>query len=261
MILKKAGLKYTSLAVLVSIATLQISCKKVPVIPSELGTIIDYNGNKYNTIQLGEQWWMVSNLKTTHYADGTQIPLVEGIIEWESLSYTDKAYCYYNNSTNNEARGYGALYTWPAVMNGSASSENNPSEVQGVCPNGWHVPSDSEWKELEMFLGMSPDTVDAIGYRGINIGSKLASSPDGWVDGYLDSNPEFGSSGFNAKPGGGRRYDGTFGHKGDNANFWTATEYSNIRAWGRHIYSSYSSVHRYRNAKSDGFSVRCVKDD
>jgi len=95
----------------------------------------------------------------------------------------------------------------------------------------------------------------------MHVGSKLASSPDGWVDGYLDSNPEFGSSGFNAKPGGGRRYDGTFGHKGDNANFWTATEYSNILSWGRHIYSSYSSVHRYRNAKSDGFSVRCVKDD
>ena len=60
--------------------------------------------------------------------------------------------------------------------------------------------------------------------------------------------------------GGGRRYDGTFGYKGDNANFWTATEYSKIQAWGRQIYSDYSTVHRYRNAKSDGFSVRCVKD-
>ena len=98
---------------------------------------------------------------------------------------------------------------------------------------------------------MSQDTVNI----------KLASSPEGWVDGYLDSNPVFGTSGFNAKPGDGRRYDGTFDHKRDNANFWTATEYSNIQALGRHIYSSYSTVHRYKNTKSDGFSVRCVKDN
>ena len=96
-----------------------------------------------------------------------------------------------------------------------------------------------------MFLGMSRDTADAVGYRGPDIGSMLASSPEGWEDGYLDSKLAFGSSGFNAKPGGGRRFDGTFDHKGKNANFWTATEYSNLRAWGRHIYSKYSSVHRY----------------
>jgi len=107
-------------------------------------------------------------------------------------------------------------------MNGTTSSYGNPSEVQGVCPDGWHLPSDEEWKELEMYLGISPDTVDAIGLRGIIIGSKLASSPEGWVDGYLNSNE---------------------------------------RAWGRHIYSSNSSVHRYMNVKSDGFSVRCVKDE
>jgi len=70
-----------------------------------------------------------------------------------------------------------------------------------------------------------------------------------------------GSIGFIAQPAGGRRYDGTFDHIEDNVNFWTATEYNNIRAWGRHIYSSYTSVHRYYNVKSDGFSVRCVKDD
>lgn len=258
-----SALNHSLLIVILCLVALQYSCEKKDEIVSEteLGTIIDYEGNKYNTIQLGDQWWMVSNLKTTHYADGMEIPLVESNSDWEDLGYDDKAYCFYNNSTNNEARIYGALYTWAAAMNSTTSSYNNPSEVQGVCPDGWHLPSDEEWKELELFLGMSQDTVDIIGLRGTDKGSMLASSPDGWVDGYLDSNPEFGSSGFNAKPGGGRRYDGTFGHKGDNANFWTATEYSNIRAWGRHIYSSYSSVHRYMNAKSDGFSVRCVKDN
>jgi uncharacterized protein (TIGR02145 family) len=257
-----ARCKYYSLLVLICGLALPYSCEKEePEIESQLGTISDYDGNTYSTIQLGDQWWMVNNLKTTRFADGTEIPLVESNASWEALGYEEKAYCYYNNSTNNEARIYGALYTWAAAMNGATGSLSNPSEVQGVCPDGWHLPSDAEWKELEMFLGMSQDTADAFGYRGANIGSKIASSPDGWLDGYLDSNSAFGSSGFNAKPGGGRRYDGTFGHKGDNANFWTATEYSNVRAWGRHIYSSYSSVHRYRNAKSDGFSVRCVKDN
>ena len=259
----RAGSKYLSLLALLCVMTFPYSCEKSedPEIDTHLGTVTDYDGNSYSAIQLGDQWWIVTNLKTTHYADGTEIPLVENTSDWENLGYDDKAYCFYNNSTNNEARIYGALYTWAAAMNGATNNYSNPIEVQGVCPDGWHLPSDEEWKELEMFLGMSQDTVDIIGLRGTDIGSKLASSPGGWEDGYLDSNPVFGTSGFNAKPGGGRRYDGTFGHKGDNANFWTATEYSDIRAWGRHIYSSYSSVHRYRNAKSDGFSVRCVKDD
>lgn len=257
------GIKFFSLLTLICIVPLQYSCED-PVGPgpeSELGTIKDYDGNSYSTKEFGNQWWMVTNLKTTHYADGTEIPLVENTAVWEDLGSEDKAYCFYNNDTHDEARIYGALYTWAAAMKGATSSLSNPSEVQGVCPDGWHLPSDAEWKELEMYLGMPQDTADAYGYRGTNIGSKLASSSKYWADGHLDSNPEFGSSGFNAKPGGGRRYDGTFGHVGDNANFWTATEYSNVRAWSRHIYSSYSSSHRYYSFKIDGFSVRCVKDD
>jgi len=243
-------------------AAILCSCEKkeVPEIESLLGTLIDYDGNSYRTKQIGNQWWMVNNLKTTHYADGTEILLVESISVWESMGYKEKAYCFYNNDENDESLSFGALYTWAAAMNDAPSSINNPSEVQGVCPDGWHVPSDQEWKELEMFLGMAEAATASIGLRGTNQGSKLASSAGLWLDGYLDSNEAFGSSGFNAQPGGGRRYNGSFGHVGNNANFWTATEYSNIRAWGRHIYSQYSSMHRYRNAKSDGFSVRCVKD-
>lgn len=258
-----AGYKYFLMFVFACITSIQYSCEKKedPEIESQLGAVIDYDGNSYHTIQLGDQWWMVNNLKTTHYADGTEIPLVESNSDWEALGYEEKAYCFYNNSNNNEARIYGALYTWGAAMNGTTSSDNNPSEVQGVCPDGWHLPSDDEWKELEMFLGMTQAATDSIGLRGKNQGSKLATSRDQWLDGYLESDTAFGISGFNAQPGGGRRYDGTFGHKGDNANFWSATEYSNIRSWGRHIYSSYTSVHRYMNVKSDGFSVRCVKDN
>lgn len=255
-------IRISYLFAMAAVLTLIFSCERgeEEVVETELGTLIDYDGNKYRTIKLGEQWWMVNNLKTTHYADGMEIPLVESVSVWQALGYEDMAFCYYDNDKNNEENMYGALYTWPAVMKGQASSDMNPSGVQGVCPDGWHVPSDSEWKELEMFLGMTEAAADSVGLRGANQGSMLASSASFWLDGYLDRNPDFGITGFHAQPGGGRRYDGTFGHKGDNANFWTATEYSNIRAWGRHIYSQYSSVHRYRNAKSDGFSVRCVKD-
>lgn len=223
-------------------------------------TVTDYEGNSYHTIKIGNQWWMANNLKTTHYADGTEIPLVESNSVWEAMGSEDSAYCYYNNNTSQEAFTYGALYTWAAALNGSESSDNVPSGIQGVCPDGWHIPSDGEWKELEMFLGMPQTEVDATGPRGRYIGSKLAVSPGLWSDGYLKTGDGFGNSGFMALPGGGRRYDGTFGHLGDNANFWTATEGDSAKAWGRHIYAQYSTVHRYTNVKSDGFSVRCVKD-
>ena len=254
--------RYLFLFAVISIVFLSQSCEKTedPETGSSLGTVLDYDGNSYFTKQLGKQWWMINNLRTTHYADGTEIPLVESIPLWEALGLEEKAYCFYNNDENNESQTFGALYTWAAAMNGAPSSMSSPSHVQGVCPDGWHLPSDQEWKELEMFLGMTEPTTHIIGLRGTNEGSKLASSAERWLDGYLDGNAEFGSSGFNAQPGGGRRYNGSFGHLGDNANFWTSTAYSNFQAWGRHIYSDYSSMHRYRNAKSDGFSVRCVKD-
>ena len=248
---------------LVCLILLQYSCEKTEEAEIEtlLFAITDYDGNTYNTIEIGNQWWMASNLETTHYADGTEIPLVESISSWDALGSGHIAYCYYNNDSNGEAFTYGALYTWAAALNGVGSSDNNPSGIQGVCPDGWHIPSDSEWKELETYLGMAQADADTTGPRGLYIGSKLAINASLWADGTLKANDSFGTSGFMALPGGGRRYDGTFGHLGDNANFWSATERDTAVAWGRHIYSIYSTVHRYSNVKSDGFSVRCVKDN
>ena len=228
---------------------------------SPLTTVTDYDGNVYRAVHIGRQWWMASNLQSTHYADGTEIPMVESNSAWEALGPGDSAYCYYNNNTGREAFTYGALYTWSAALNGAEGSNNTPSEIQGVCPDGWHIPSDAEWKELELHLGMPQLEVDTTGPRGLGLGSQLAVNMDLWADGLLQSSTEFGASGFLALPGGGRRYDGTFGHLGDNANFWSATERDSAKAWGRHIYSIYTTVHRYSNVKSDGFSVRCVKDE
>ena len=223
--------------------------------------VTDIDGNIYKSVIIGDQEWMAKNLKTTHYADGTEITLVESTSSWDALGYDDKAYCYYNNNENSEASTYGALYTWAAAMNGAASTHNNPSGVQGVCPSGWHLPSDNEWKKLEMYLGISQADADYSGHRGTNEGSKLAGNLSLWSDGLLENDAAFGTFGFNVLPGGGRRYNGSFGHLGDNANFWSATEHSSSDAWGRHLYHNYSSVHRYNDIKADGFSVRCVKDN
>lgn len=222
-------------------------------------TVTDYDGNVYNTVQIGNQTWMAKNLKTTHYTNGTEITLVESNSTWDALTETDIAYCYYDNSTIN-ADTYGALYTWAAAMNGSGSSNTNPSGVQGVCPDGWHLPSDEELKELELFLGMSQADVDATGWRGTNEGSKLVGNSGLWTNGTLESNAEFGTSGFLALPAGYRHYNGTFNGLSSHAYFWSSAEYNSSVAWRRSLYYNNSDVDRNYDSKDYGFSVRCVKD-
>ncbi|MBC8192252.1 MAG: fibronectin type III domain-containing protein, partial [FCB group bacterium] len=158
-----------------------------------LSCMVDYDGNIYETIQIGDQVWMAENLRVTHYRDGTAIPNLTSDGDWTSTS--TGAYCYYaNNSVNGET--YGALYNWYAVTDG-----------RDIAPEGWHVPTDADWKELEMFLGMSQSEADATGYRGTNEGSKLAGNAGLWTDGSLENNSGFGTSGFTALPGG-YRYNG-----------------------------------------------------
>lgn len=97
--------------------------------------MVDYDGNIYNTVKIGHQCWMKENLRTTHYADGTELPL-----GGELASLTEPLY--FNYPVGNltfEERGF--LYNWTAIVNGDTSSMTNPSGIQGVCPDGWHVPS------------------------------------------------------------------------------------------------------------------------
>ncbi|MCD4735599.1 MAG: hypothetical protein K8R53_06115, partial [Bacteroidales bacterium] len=121
---------------------MSISSDTITTFPCEIVT--DYDGNAYKTTKIGDQIWMAENLNSTHYADGT--PLVDGIGAGDiSGDYTTKYYFYYNDDSATYAGTYGALYTWAAVMNGASSSDNNPSGVQGVCPDDWHLPGDVEW--------------------------------------------------------------------------------------------------------------------
>ena len=224
------------------------------------GTITDYDGNTYNTVQIGNQMWMAENLKATHYPGGTSIQLVEDSLAWDALGYTGKAYCYYNNNSSNEET-YGALYTWAAAMNGASSSDANPSGVQGVCPDGWHLPSDAEWKELEMHLGMSQAEADEYGNRGSGEGGKLKET--GTTHWNSPNTGATNESGFTALPGGFRSDYGEFVLIGYYGNWWSSTEYhaDYTWAWDRNVGYSVSNVHRGNPLKKFGFSVRCVKDD
>jgi uncharacterized protein (TIGR02145 family) len=195
------------------------------------------DGQTYNVVQIGDQCWMAENLNYN----------------------VDSSWGYDNNSSNCDT--YGRLYEWDAVMQGESSSNSNPSGVQGVCPDGWHVPSDEEWKELEMQLGMSQSEADNTGYRGTNEGSKLAGNASLWVSGSLTSDSEFGTSGFTALPGGDRDGGGGFDYIGSYGGWWSSTENSSADAWYRTMIFSRPGVNRGGYAKEYGFSVRCVKDD
>ena len=219
--------------------------------------VTDYEGNEYQTVVIGNQTWMAENLRSTRYANGAYIQEVQTSNDWANLGVSDKAYCWYNNSTSTGLI-YGALYTWAAAMNGSSSSSSNPSQVQGVCPGGWHLPSDEEWKQLEMHLGMSRIQADAEEFRGTNEGGKLKSvETDLWLA------PNYGASnesGFGAIPGGFRHYSGPFNNIGEGAYFHSSTQNASTNAWNRRLAYDLSSIYRGDYRKGSGFSVRCVKN-
>ncbi len=220
------------------------SSDMITIILNEYG-VTDIDGNTYNTVIIGDQEWMAENLRTTQYNNGASIDLVTDNGTWQSMN--TGAYCYHDND-NQYAETYGALYNWHAVNTGD------------LCPDGWHVPTDEEWKTLEKTLGMSEASANNYGYRGTNEGSKLAGNADLWTNGGLKYNSEFGASGVDLVPGGYRNTNGYFYLFGGYAIMWTATESSSTFATYRLLYYNYSSINRNNYYKKAGFSVRCVKD-
>ena len=196
------------------------------------GTVTDIDGNVYKTVKIGNQIWMAENLKTSRYNNGTAIPNVMDYNEWKNLK--TGAYCYYDNFySNNEI--YGKLYNWYAVNTGK------------LAPEGWHVPSDKEWKELVDYLG---------GENIAGTGSKMK------VINYWNT-PNYGatnSSGFTGLPAGERNYTGIFSSIGKLCHFWSSTEVDTSNAWTRRLSYYYSNASRVSIYKKLGFSVRCIKD-
>ena len=201
----------------------------------------------YETVLIGEQLWMKENLKVTHYNNGDEISTGYSGSEW--LWLNSGAYAIYDDNPQN-AEIYGNLYNWYTV-----------DDNRGVCPEGWHVPSDDEYKTLEMFLGMSESEANNSGWRGTNEGSKLAGNADLWNSGNLEQNAEFGTSGFNGFPAGIRNTSyGDFTIMGTDGYFWSSTESGSYDAWFRKLNYGFSEVFRSYYAKHSGFSIRCLRD-
>jgi uncharacterized protein (TIGR02145 family) len=239
------------MGIIAALALKLFSCsqeKTEPVIPvaQETGTVTDMDGNTYKTIKIGTQWWMAENLEVIHYQNGDTIPNVTSDTEWTNL--LTGAYCHYDNSEANVTT-YGRLYNWYAI-----------NDSRGIAPKGWHVPSDKEWKQLEMFFGMSPSAANDIGHRGTDEGGKLKETGYAhWLNPNTDAT---NTSGFFALPGGYRSgYDGNYGSMGGNAMFWSATKLSINDAWARYLCYNDSEVYRFKNYKPYGFSVRLVRDN
>ncbi|MDX9880831.1 MAG: fibrobacter succinogenes major paralogous domain-containing protein [Prolixibacteraceae bacterium] len=211
----------------------------------------DVDGNEYKTVKFGGQVWMAENLKTTKYSDGTAIANVTGDSTWAEL--TTPSYCWYNNDSAAYIK-YGALYNWYAT---DATSNQN----RNICPEGWHVPTDEDWKILALYLGNNGYAFE--GERR-DIAKAMAAS-SGWKAHDITGNvghdqASNNSSGFTALPGGYRNFLGKFNYVGTYAYWWSSTESSGSKGWYRFIHSYYSYLGRNNFSKQNGFCIRCLQD-
>ncbi len=224
-------------------------------------TVTDIDGNVYQTAVIGNQEWMMENLRTTKYKDGTDIPTGLNDSEWgDDL---DGAYAVYPHdgvagidSEEEMAELYGNLYNWHAVTNDG-----------GICPAGWQVPSYDDWNELVDYLIDNHSEIDED-----NVGNALKScrQVDSPLGGECDTeehprwdshDTQYGTDefGFSAVPGGNRAITGGFFNIGSNAHWWSSTEISSTSASARTIISSNSIVNATTVFMVSGYNVRCVK--
>jgi uncharacterized protein (TIGR02145 family) len=203
----------------------------------------DIDGNIYPFLSINGKCWMAKNLDVSKFRNGDLIPQAQSAEAWEEAGENAQpAWCYYDNNPEN-GKIYGKLYNWYAV-----------NDRRGICPQGWHVPSDTEWTKLTNDLGGEEMAGGKMKSKGLTY----------WDSPNKDATNE---SGFSALPGGYRDGDGSFNDISSYAFFWSATEYDyGSFAWGRGLYNYNGDVNRYisfsilSNDKSVGASVRCLRD-
>lgn len=227
----------------------------------------DRDGRNYKSVTIGDQIWMAENLAYTG-----SIPHVTTEDGWGDVLYQGQAYCYYDNDTSHATDGYGCLYTWPAAMGGSkvvggnfVGSDSNPSGVSGICPGGWHLPSNAEWDKLENYLIDNGYNWDGDTDSGDQIAKSMADTI-GWS--YSENREEIGyslfinnSSGFSALPGGFRYLENTHKSIGELGNWWS-TSADPKASYSTYFYSLYSDSWALDKGSHSGrvCSVRCVKN-
>ena len=244
----------------------------IPDTPIDTGTLITgtftdpRDGYEYSWVQIGSQIWMAENLR--------YLPSVVNILRSSDTipyCYVHGYYVVYSEPTVEEAKTkanyitYGALYNWTAAMNGAESSDANPSGVQGICPDGWHLPSDAEWKQLEMYLGMTEEQANGENYwrESNSEGGKLKeTSYTYWFGPNIGATNE---TGFTALPGG-TTPDGTGPTLRYRGFWWSATCNTTQHYSGRYfvkvreLHYNERGIFRSDCPKSAAYSIRCVKD-
>ena len=210
--------------------------RSVRCIKGQVGTVEDSDGNVYTTDTIGTQIWMGENLKTTHYNDGASIPYVTSDSDWRNR--TLPGYCWYNDDLFTYKNTYGALYNWYTVNTGK------------LCPTGWHIPTDADWTILTTFLG------------GAEVaGGKLKEAgTQHWIEPNTYATNE---TGFTALPAGIRGVDenANYGEMGYSTCWWSSSEHSQSEALTRAIFNNSDDIYDPAHRKSQGYSVRCVKDE
>jgi uncharacterized protein (TIGR02145 family) len=209
------------------------SCEKDNGENNPSNTVTDIEGNIYHTVTIGLQVWMVENLRTTRYNDGTPIPVVPDNLYWSRL--TTGAYSDYDN-TPDSSKIYGKLYNWYAV-----------NDARKLAPVGWHVPSDEEWGILLTYLGG----------ESVAGGKLKETGTDHWESPNVGATNEYG---FTALPGGRRDFSGTFNFIRHNGYFWSSTEWNTPSAYYKFMFYNGSHVAWLAYHKTQGLSVRCIRD-
>jgi uncharacterized protein (TIGR02145 family) len=205
--------------------------------------IRDIDGNVYTSVLIGDQIWMVENLQTTKFNDGSPIPHITDSAEWRNNN--TPAYCWYDNKKIEYQYPYGALYNWYAV------------NTNKLCPTGWHVPSAKDWSDLSDFLGGQA----IAGSQLKEVGTKH------WCEPNSDATNQ---TGFTAVPGGTRSSTGEFFARGYfygysdcgvYGDWWTSTEDFSDMAIGKNLAANSSELTTSYTFKGTGYSVRCIKDN
>jgi uncharacterized protein (TIGR02145 family) len=202
------------------------------------GSMTDQEGNVYKTIVIGTQEWMAENLNTSVYRNGDAIPTNLDDATWAAT--TSGAWAYYNNDAS-YACPYGKLYNWFTCV-----------DARGLCPVGWHVPSDAEWTVLTDFLGG-----ESVAGGKMKSTGTIEATTGLWV---FPNSGATNSSGFSGLSGGDRYSDGGYFYKGEYGFWWSDSELNTNSAWRRDLNYNYGDVPRNPDFKNIGFSVRCLRD-
>ena len=215
---------------------------QVAQLQAQINALQNAIGAPLPNVTIGTQIWSSTNLDVTTYRDGTPIPQVTDPSQWQNL--TTGAWCYYNNDPANGTI-YGKLYNWYAVAGIHDTDSSTPNKI--LAPQGWHVPSDTEWTTLTTFLGG----------ESVAGGKMKATGTSLWLPPNTEAT---NSSGFTGLPGGYRYYFGSFDGIGGFGNWWSSSEDDTTNAWVRNLSYNSGYAGRYGGNKRYGFSVRCLRD-